>query len=92
MGGRVTGRVDLVRRRAKVDTNHAEVVAGFRRLGYLVLSLAAHGDGVPDLLVYRRDVGFRLIEVKRDDKATLTEDQQAFIAKGWPVEVVTEAK
>ena len=85
------GRVGLVRRAAKIDSNHADVVAGFRKLGYLVLSLAAHGRGVPDLLIYRRDVGFRLIEVKRDKKASLTADQVAFQAQGWPVEVVTDA-
>ena len=78
-----------MRRAAKIDSKHADVVAGFRKLGYLVLSLAAHGRGVPDLLIYRRDVGFRLIEVKRDEKATLTADQRRFVAKGWPVDVVS---
>lgn len=85
---RSEGGMGLVRRAAKVDANHAEVVESFRESGYLVLSLAAVGSGVPDLLVYRRDVGFKLIEVKRDEKAKLTPDQERFIAKGWPVEIV----
>lgn len=91
MGGWRTWSVGLVRRAARVDTNHAEVVEAFRRQGYLVLSLASHGRGVPDLLIFRPDTGLRLVEVKRDNKATLTKDQLAFIRQGWPVEVVTDA-
>jgi hypothetical protein len=52
-----------VRRAAKVDANHAEIVDGLRAMGVSVQSLAAVGDGCPDLLC-----GFRtsnvLIEVK----------------------------
>lgn len=40
-----------MRRDAKVDANHGEVVAALRRAGFAVLSLAVLGHGVPDLLV-----------------------------------------
>lgn len=77
-----------MRRRAKVDGNHEEIANAFRARGYLVLSLAALGRGVPDLLVLepagRR---FRLVEVKQP-KGKLTEDQQRFQQAGWPVTIV----
>lgn len=41
-----------MRRAAKVDANHAEVVDALRAAGCGVLSLAAVGKGCPDLLVH----------------------------------------
>ena len=40
-----------MRRRARTDANHAEIVAALRKAGYTVQSLAAVGAGCPDLLV-----------------------------------------
>lgn len=40
-----------MRRAAKVDGNHGEIVELLRFCGYEVQSLAAVGNGVPDLLV-----------------------------------------
>lgn len=40
-----------MRRRAKVDGNHAEIVDAFRKAGCSVVSLAPIGGGVPDLIV-----------------------------------------
>ena len=40
-----------MRRAARVDSNHIEIVKAFRKLGCSVLSLASLGKGVPDLLV-----------------------------------------
>lgn len=40
-----------MRRRAKVDEKHPEIVRALREAGYLVLSLARVGGGAPDLLV-----------------------------------------
>ena len=74
-------------RAARLDTNHVEIADAYRAMGYLVLSLARHGDGVPDLLVHRADVGLRLVEVKFG-KGKLRRQQEAFQAKGWPVSVV----
>lgn len=53
-----------MRRAARVDSNHAEIANGLTRAGCAVLSLAALGAGVPDLLVSR---GGRmwLLEVKK---------------------------
>lgn len=52
-----------MRRAAKVDEAHADIVEGLRTAGYSVLSLAAVGKGCPDLLcgVSGRNV---LLEIK----------------------------
>lgn len=52
-----------MRIRAKVDANHEEVVRALRREGACVQSLAAIGDGCPDLLV-AKDGHVWLMEVK----------------------------
>jgi hypothetical protein len=39
-----------MRRAAKVDRNHSQIVETLRRCGVMVESLAAVGNGVPDLL------------------------------------------
>lgn len=52
-----------MRRNARVDNNHAEIVAAFRKLGVSVLSLVNLGRGVPDLLVASSGVSM-LVEVK----------------------------
>jgi len=49
-----------------VDGNHAEVVKALRRCGIGVLSLAAVGSGIPDLLVAFRGVTV-LLEIKNPD-------------------------
>jgi len=69
-----------VRRRARVDNNHADIVAALRQIGCSVQSLASVGAGCPDLLVgYRgRNV---LLEVKAP-KGTATSDQLTWGA-GW---------
>ena len=52
-----------MRRAARVDSNHVEIVSAFRKLGCSVLSLAALGKGVPDLLVAVQGITW-LVEVK----------------------------
>ena len=69
-----------MRRNAKVDANHPEIVAAFRRLGASVLSLANLGRGVPDLLIAWCGVTM-LVEVKAP-KGKETEDQLRFF-EGW---------
>lgn len=67
-----------MRRAAKVDRNQPEIVKALRKVGACVQSLAAVGDGVPDLLV-----GFQgqtvLVEVKDGERPKserqLTDDQ-----------------
>jgi hypothetical protein len=71
----------LMRRAAKVDRNHAEIVDALRRVGCSVQSLATIGAGVPDLLVGYRGFNW-LIEVKDGklppSKKSLTDDEA-----GW---------
>jgi Holliday junction resolvase len=83
-----------MRRAAKVDATQAAIVKALRAAGCKVLSLAACGKGVPDLLVYR-DSNYcgewiTLIEVKNPAGrgTSLTPDQVKFHAE-WPVTVVT---
>lgn len=52
-----------MRRAAHTDGNQAEIVAALRAAGAFVQSLAAVGDGCPDLLVIRGQRVF-LLEVK----------------------------
>jgi len=85
-----------MRRAAKVDANHAEIVATLRAAGCWVLDLSAVGRGCPDLLVHGpvHNWDFKLIEIKDGRKVPsarkLTPDQIKFHAgcRG-PVVVVT---
>ena len=52
-----------MRRAAKVDANQAEIVQALRQIGAVVQSLAAVGNGCPDLLVGYRNRLF-LLELK----------------------------
>lgn len=67
-----------MRRHAKVDANHAEIVRALRQAGATVQSLAEIGDGCPDLLVGASGRTL-LIEVKDSaqppSKRQLTDDQ-----------------
>lgn len=81
----------MTRRAARVDANQTEIVEALRAVGCAVLSLAAIGKGVPDLLVWRRGLGYVLIEVKDGNKApsrqALTDDQARFHDE-WPGPVI----
>ena len=85
-----------MRRAAKVDANQPDIVAALEAAGCTVLSLAAVGNGVADLLVYREkrefweDSALYLLEVKNPAGrgTSLTPDQVKFHAE-WPVTVVT---
>ena len=86
-----------MRRAAKVDANHADIVAALRAVGCTVESLAAVGGGVPDLLVGWGCTTF-LIEVKDGSKPPsarrLTEDQLRWHGawRGGPVAVVCDVE
>ena len=80
-----------MRRAAKVDGNHAEIVKALRKVGCSVVSLARVGYGCPDLLASLpgRTV---LLEVKQPG-GKLNADQKEFhaawrgpIATVWNVE------
>ncbi len=70
-----------MRRAAKVDANQTQVVTALRAAGAVVHSLAAVGNGVPDLLVAFRGQTI-LMEVKDGakipSKQKLTPDQVDF--------------
>lgn len=76
-----------MRRAAKTDNNHGEIVRAFEKCGARVLSLAAMGRGVPDLLVSICN-RLRLVEVK-GAKGKLTPQQVEF-TQHWPVDVVRD--
>lgn len=89
-----------MRRAAKVDANHAEIVRVLRSAGCGVLDLSKVGNGCPDLLVHaptfpacRMPV---LLEIKDGKKPPserkLTPAQEKFhgLWKGW-IHVVTSA-
>jgi hypothetical protein len=88
-----------MRRAAKIDDTQTAIVAALRQAGCKVLSLAACGKGVPDLLVrviHKNRVfaaiygEIHLLEVKNPAGrgTSLTPDQVKFHAE-WPVTVVT---
>ena len=70
-----------MRQRARIDTNHREVVKALRQIGCSVLSLAAVGKGCPDLLVGRQRKNW-IMEVKNGALSPslrrLTTDEQKF--------------
>lgn len=82
-----------MRRAAKIDANHTQVVSALEAAGASVQSLAALGKGVPDLLVGFRNVTI-LMEIKDGSKSAsrqkLTEDQLKWHGswKGGPLTVV----
>ena len=79
-----------MRRAARVDDNQAEIVAALREIpGVTVKSLAAVGDGMPDILCGYRGKTF-LFEIKCPDKPNrdrqLTKKQAKF-HKEWTGQV-----
>ena len=72
-----------MRRAAKRDRNHQEIVAALRKVGATVVDLGAVGQGVPDLLVGHRGKTL-LMEIKDGEKRPsarhLTDDQEKFFA------------
>lgn len=85
-----------MRKIARRDANHAEIVAEFRRLGCSVLDLACLGNDDPDLLVACAGMS-ALVEVKDGSKPPsqrkLSEGQLKFLAT-WKgdVQVVTRVE
>lgn len=87
-----------MRRAAKVDANHAEIVAALRSAGCWVMDLSAVGKGCPDLLVHGPTWPWHLtlLEIKDGSKPPserkLTPAQVKFHAGcNAPLMVVTSA-
>lgn len=70
-----------MRRAAKTDANHQEIVRGLRATGCTVLDLSGVGQGCPDIMVGRAGINW-LFEIKDGKKPPsarkLTEAEQAF--------------
>lgn len=75
------------RRAARTDANQTAIVLALRAAGTAVLSLAALGKGVPDLLCWRAGKGYVLLEIKDGQKSPsrrqLSPDQIDWHA-AWP--------
>lgn len=83
-----------MRRAARVDANHADIVNALRACGALVLSLASVGNGCPDLLVLSRGRLY-LFEVKDGAKTPgnrKLDPKQIAFHREWPVTVVLDAE
>ena len=86
-----------MRRSAKIDANQNDIVNALRRAGATVQSLAANGQGVPDLLVGFKGQTF-LFEIKDGAKPLsarkLTPDQVEWHKawRGGPLVVVESAE
>jgi hypothetical protein len=77
----------MPRRAARVDGNQVAIVELARAYGWLVESLAPLGKGKPDLLCWKAQRGFLLVEVKnvKDRGNKPTKEAQARFASLWPV-------
>ena len=91
--------VGAVRRRARVDANHAEVRSALRAAGWTVVDCAGVGSGFPDLLIAKHG-RVLMVEIKDGakvpSKQKLTEDEVQFhalmAAAGVVVSVVTSVE
>jgi Holliday junction resolvase len=70
-----------MRRAAKVDLNHREIVEALLDVGASVLSIAQIGNDAPDIIAGFRGVDI-MMEIKRDAKAKLRPGQLLF-ATSW---------
>lgn len=76
-----------MRRASRTDSNHTQITAAARKLGFQVVDLSKVGSGCPDLLLYRPQTrSFTLVEVKVA-KGRINALQADFAAR-WPVKVV----
>ena len=74
--------------RARVDGNHAEVISALRKAGIGAVSLAALGNGIPDVAAGLRGINV-FLEVKCGDfpsQKKLTADELAF-HESWPGQI-----
>ena len=88
-----------MRRRARVDANHAQIRSALRAAGWTVVDCAGVGSGFPDLLIAKQG---RLVMVEIKDGAKvksaqkLTADEQQFhasmAAAGVIVSVITSVE
>lgn len=86
-----------MRRAAKIDANHEQIVSVARAYGATVQSLAAVGNGCPDLLIGYRGYTI-LVEIKDGTKMPsqrrLTEKQLDWHGNwnGGPLSIITDVE
>lgn len=68
-----------MRHRSRSDPNHQELVAAFKRAGFKVRTVKWPADAV-----IAKNGRMAFVEFKRDEKAKLTDDQQALRDDGFP--------
>jgi Holliday junction resolvase len=84
-----------MRRAARIDANHTEIVNALREMGAMVQPLHTVGNGCPDLLVGWRNQ-LLLVEIKDGAKAPserrLNDEQVKWHSAwtGYPVYVITD--
>ena len=84
-----------MRRKARTDANHTEIVQAMRSCGWTVFDMSRAGNGFPDVLAARRGI-VKLVEIKDGAKSPsrrkLTKDEAlvhaAMAAAGVPVVIV----
>lgn len=80
-------RGDMSYKFSKVDDNQKQLVAAFRKLGYVVHHTHQSGSGFPDIVICSPAGHMELIEIKDGSKPTsqqkLTPDQVRF-HNNWP--------
>ena len=72
---------DRMRRAARVDRNHGEIIAAFTRLGFSVADTSMMGQGFPDCVIakHKRTAMCEIKDgAKSPSKRRLTEDQIEF--------------
>jgi hypothetical protein len=80
-------------RAGRRDANQPAIVAALRAAGVTVIEMGGVGDGVPDLLAYRRSHGLmRWLEIKMPG-GKLTKAQEKFhaLVPVWVVHTADEA-
>ena len=70
-----------MRRAARVDANHADIIAAFRSFGFSVADTSRLGSGFPDCVIARNGIT-GLVEIKDGSKPAsarrLTDDEERF--------------
>lgn len=80
-------RGDMSYKFSRVDVNQKEIVAAFRKLGYIVQHTHQQGSGFPDIIICSQTGYMELIEIKDGSKPPsgqkLTEPEVRF-HNNWP--------
>ena len=70
-----------MRRAARTDNNHQDIIDTFRRMGFKVFDLSAVGKGMFDIIISKKGLNC-LVEIKHGEKCKsaqkLTNAQEAF--------------